>query len=80
MRWRRCFVPVPRVATLCAAHHCRNWAWNAVTWAADPDLQIIVWTAEAGTASHDGLRLLASWAANPAHAANRAMTDHHGLG
>ncbi|WP_328320145.1 helix-turn-helix transcriptional regulator [Kribbella sp. NBC_00382] len=41
--------------------------WNAVTWAADPDLQIIVWTAEPGTASHDGLRLLASWAADPAH-------------
>ncbi|MFJ8358410.1 hypothetical protein [Streptomyces sp. NPDC093984] len=36
--------------------------WNAVTWAADPDLQIIVWTAEPGTPSHDGLRLLASWA------------------
>lgn len=34
--------------------------WNAVTWAADPDLQIIVWTAEAGTATHDNLRLLAS--------------------
>ncbi|WP_370961554.1 helix-turn-helix transcriptional regulator [Amycolatopsis sp. cg9] len=39
--------------------------WNAVTWAADTDLQIIVWTAEAGTPSHDGLRLLASWAAEP---------------
>ncbi|WP_246561405.1 hypothetical protein [Streptomyces roseirectus] len=36
--------------------------WNAVTWAADPDLQIIVWTAEAGTPTHDSLRLLASWA------------------
>ena len=41
--------------------------WNAVTWAADPDLQIIVWTAEPGSASHDALRMLASWAANPAH-------------
>nr|WP_133995392.1 helix-turn-helix transcriptional regulator [Streptomyces sp. 846.5] len=41
--------------------------WNAVTWAADPDLQIIVWTAEPGTPSHDNLRLLASWAADPAH-------------
>ncbi len=40
--------------------------WNAVTWAADPDLQIIVWTAEPGTATHDSLRLLASWAADPA--------------
>ena len=37
--------------------------WNAVTWAADSDLQIIVWTAEPGSPSHDGLRLLASWVA-----------------
>ena len=42
--------------------------WNAVTWAADPDLQIIVWTAEPGTASHDALLMLASWAADSAHA------------
>jgi len=42
--------------------------WNAITWAADPDLQIIVWTAEPETPSHDGLRLLASWAADPSHA------------
>lgn len=42
--------------------------WNAVTWAADPDLQIIVWTAERGTPTYDGLRMLASWAADPAHA------------
>ena len=40
--------------------------WNAISWAADPDLQIIAWTAEPGTASHDNLRLLASWAADPA--------------
>ena len=37
--------------------------WNAITWAADPNLQIIVWTAEPGTPSHDGLRLLAAWTA-----------------
>jgi transcriptional regulator with XRE-family HTH domain len=42
--------------------------WNALTWAADPDLQIIVWTAEPGSPTHDALRLLASWAADPAHA------------
>jgi transcriptional regulator with XRE-family HTH domain len=35
--------------------------WNAVTWAANPDLQMIVWTAEPSTPSHDGLRLLAAW-------------------
>ncbi|MGP3961007.1 helix-turn-helix domain-containing protein [Nonomuraea sp. 3N208] len=38
--------------------------WNAVTWAAEPDLQIIVWTAEARTPSSDGLRLLAAWTAD----------------
>jgi transcriptional regulator with XRE-family HTH domain len=46
--------------------------WNAVTWAADPDLQIIVWTADPGTPSHDSLRLLASWAADPAHTGHTA--------
>jgi transcriptional regulator with XRE-family HTH domain len=40
--------------------------WNAVTWAADPSLQIIVWTAEARSPSSDGLRLLSSWAAENA--------------
>jgi transcriptional regulator with XRE-family HTH domain len=45
--------------------------WNAVTWAADPDLQIIVWTAEPGTPSHENLRLLASWAAEPTHPINQ---------
>ncbi|MET9073387.1 hypothetical protein ABZX95_14690 [Streptomyces sp. NPDC004232] len=43
--------------------------WNAVTWAADTDLQVIVWTAEAGTPAHDSLRMLASGAADPSHAA-----------
>ncbi|MFF3617094.1 helix-turn-helix transcriptional regulator [Streptomyces aureus] len=38
--------------------------WNAITWAADPGLQIIVWTAEPESASHEGLRRLASWAAD----------------
>lgn len=41
--------------------------WNAVTWAADSDLQIIVWTTEPGTPTHDNLRLLASWAADHTH-------------
>jgi transcriptional regulator with XRE-family HTH domain len=37
--------------------------WNAVTWGAQPDLQIIVWTAEVNSPSSDGLRLLAGWTA-----------------
>ncbi len=42
--------------------------WNAVTWAAQPDLQIIVWTAEVNSPSSDGLRLLAAWTADNAPA------------
>ncbi len=45
-----------------------NLDWNAVTWAANPELQIIVWTAEPHTASHDALRLLASFTADAASA------------
>ena len=35
--------------------------WNTLACALDPEQHIIVWTAEPGTPSHDGLRLLASW-------------------
>lgn len=38
--------------------------WDALTSAADPEQQLIVWTAEPGTPSHQALRILASWAAN----------------
>ena len=48
--------------------------WNAVTWAADPDLQIIVGTAEADSPSHDGLRLLATWTAHNAASTTGAKT------
>ncbi|MFD3308646.1 helix-turn-helix domain-containing protein [Streptomyces sp. NPDC058656] len=37
--------------------------WDTLTASTDPDQQLVVWTAEPGTPSHDGLRLLASWAA-----------------
>ncbi|HST82454.1 MAG TPA: helix-turn-helix transcriptional regulator [Kineosporiaceae bacterium] len=40
--------------------------WNAVIWGAQPDLQIIAWTAEANSPSGDGLRLLAAWTAENA--------------
>lgn len=30
----------------------------------DPDRQLVVWTAEVGSPTHDGLRVLASWAAD----------------
>ncbi|KRD09295.1 MULTISPECIES: helix-turn-helix domain-containing protein [unclassified Streptomyces] len=38
--------------------------WNTLTCGTDPDQHIIVWNAEPATPSHDGLRLLASWAAD----------------
>jgi hypothetical protein len=47
---------------------------STLTDAADPDKQLIALTATPGTSSHDGLRLLASWAAEPA-AARRSVGD-----
>ncbi|WP_330456000.1 helix-turn-helix domain-containing protein [Streptomyces sp. NBC_00820] len=37
--------------------------WNTLTCVTDPDQQLVTYTAEPGTPSHDGLRILASWAA-----------------
>nr|WP_280922791.1 helix-turn-helix domain-containing protein [Streptomyces sp. MZ04] len=39
--------------------------WDTLTASTDPDQQLVVWTAEPGTPSFDGLRILASWAADP---------------
>jgi transcriptional regulator with XRE-family HTH domain len=36
--------------------------WDLFTCSTDPDQQLVVYSAEPGTASHDGLRFLASWA------------------
>ncbi|MGW1316573.1 helix-turn-helix domain-containing protein [Streptomyces sp. NPDC002426] len=38
--------------------------WDTLTASTDPDQQLVVWTAEPGTPTHDGLRILASWAAD----------------
>lgn len=38
--------------------------WDTLTCATDPDQQLVTWTAEPGTPSHDGLRILASWSAH----------------
>lgn len=48
--------------------------WNTLTCGTDPDQHIIVWNAEPGTPSHDGLRLLASWAADQKPTASDATT------
>ncbi|MFI5679865.1 helix-turn-helix transcriptional regulator [Streptomyces cellulosae] len=39
--------------------------WDSLTCSADPTQQLVILTAERGTPSHDGLRLLASWTADP---------------
>ncbi|MFD7089585.1 helix-turn-helix domain-containing protein [Streptomyces sp. NPDC059896] len=44
--------------------------WDTLTASTDPDQQLVIWTAEAGTPSHDGLRILASWAADHPRAAS----------
>ena len=38
--------------------------WDTLTASTDPDQQLVIWTAEPGTPSHDALRILASWAAD----------------
>ncbi len=48
--------------------------WNTLTCGTDPDQHIIVWNAEPGTPSHDGLRLLASWTADQEPSASDAAT------
>lgn len=37
--------------------------WDTLTCATDPDQQLITWTAETGSPTHDRLRILASWTA-----------------
>ncbi|MET7637825.1 helix-turn-helix domain-containing protein [Streptomyces sp. NPDC005438] len=36
--------------------------WDALACANDPEQQLVVWTAEPGSPSHDALRILSSWA------------------
>ncbi|GAA1701029.1 hypothetical protein GCM10009680_47470 [Streptomyces yatensis] len=38
--------------------------WDTLTAGTDPDQQLVIRTAEVGTPTHDGLRILASWAAD----------------
>ncbi|MFI8183853.1 helix-turn-helix transcriptional regulator [Actinacidiphila glaucinigra] len=38
--------------------------WDTLTATTDPDQKLVIWTAEAGSPTHDGLRMLASWAAD----------------
>lgn len=44
--------------------------WDTLTASTDPDQHLVVWTAEPDSPSHDGLRILASWAADQQPAAS----------
>ncbi|MBG0854569.1 helix-turn-helix domain-containing protein [Streptomyces spinoverrucosus] len=39
--------------------------WSTLTCAGDPSQHLVMWTAEPGSPSDDGLRFLASWSAGP---------------
>ncbi|MET8331415.1 helix-turn-helix transcriptional regulator [Streptomyces sp. NPDC005181] len=46
--------------------------WDTLTASTDPDQQLVIWTAQPATPSHDGLRILASWSAE--HRDSRSAT------
>lgn len=46
---------------------------DTLTAGTDPDQQLIVWTAAPGTPTHEGLRLLAAWAADHRAACRGAL-------
>ncbi|MFD6350066.1 helix-turn-helix domain-containing protein [Streptomyces roseolus] len=49
--------------------------WDTLTCATDPDQQLVTWTAEPGSPSHDGLRFLASWSVDDAGTETDAGAD-----
>ncbi|MGW5000191.1 helix-turn-helix transcriptional regulator [Streptomyces hydrogenans] len=53
--------------------------WDTLASTTDTEQQLVIWTAERGTPSHDALRILASWAGgSPAPRATRAADDGGG--
>lgn len=58
---------VPRTGGTKVFHHPvaggLTLAWDALTCVADPDQQLIVWSAEPHSRTYEGLRFLSSWAA-----------------
>ncbi|MGW4291103.1 helix-turn-helix domain-containing protein [Streptomyces sp. NPDC004673] len=59
-------IPVSTIGTKLLRHPVAGdltLHWDTFTSPADPDQQLVTLTAEPGTPSHDGLRILASWAA-----------------
>ncbi len=66
--WAGRQVPALRVGTKRLHHPVAGdltLDWDGLTCTADPAQQLVIWTAEPGTPSHDGLRFLASWTAAP---------------
>ncbi|MFF4349441.1 helix-turn-helix domain-containing protein [Streptomyces sp. NPDC001530] len=61
---------VPRTGGTKVFHHPvageLSLAWDALTCVADPDQQLIVWSAEPDSRTYEGLRFLSSWAATSA--------------
>ncbi|WP_037862272.1 helix-turn-helix domain-containing protein [Streptomyces sp. NRRL S-340] len=49
--------------------------WDTLAATTDTDQQLVVWSAEPGSPSHDALRILASWANAPASAPTDTSTD-----
>lgn len=79
-RWAAHNVRLHHCGTKCFRHPAvgrLDLAFDAMDLPADPGLTLTVYTAEPGSPSADGLRLLASWAATVA-GANRPRTDAPG--
>ncbi|MEN0137524.1 MAG: hypothetical protein AAGC80_20405 [Rhodococcus sp. (in: high G+C Gram-positive bacteria)] len=49
--------------------------WDTYTCVTDPDQQLVTWTAEPGTPSYDGLRILSSWTATGATTSRHEPLD-----
>ncbi|OXM60514.1 transcriptional regulator [Amycolatopsis vastitatis] len=48
--------------------------WDGFQWAGDPDQQLIVWSAEPGSPTHEKFRILSSWIAATSPSAHDAPT------
>lgn len=51
-------------------------AYEGMDLASDRSLLLIAYTAQPGSASHDGLRLLSTWAATSSETADNAAAEH----
>lgn len=51
--------------------------WDGFQWVGDPDQQLVMWTAQPGSATHDKLRILSSWIQTPSTSGAPALPDDH---